>query len=63
GRKWKIEHSESNRVIGRYDRNGRAYKVEVKMGGSLIAVKFMRGYGAKKSGYLENLKKDIAALL
>jgi len=62
-RKWKIEHSENDRVIGRYDRKGIAYKVEAKMGGSLIALIFLRGYGAKSTSYLENLKKDLVAAL
>lgn len=63
GRKWKIELSENDRIIGRYDRKGIAYKVEAKMGGSLIALKFLRGYGAKSTSYLENLKKDLVAAL
>jgi len=62
-RKWKIEHSENDRIIGRYDRKGIVYKVEAKMGGGLIALKFLRGYGAKSTSYLENLKKDLIAAL
>jgi len=58
-RNWKIEHAEPDRYIGRYDRKGIAYKVEARQGGSLIALKFLRGYGAKSASYLENLKKDM----
>jgi len=60
-RKWKISHSENDRVIGRHDRKGIAYKVEAKKGGSLINLKFLRGYGAKNTSYLENLKRDLSA--
>lgn len=62
-RNWKIEQATDNAIVGRYDRHGIAYKVEAKQGGSIIQLKFLRGYGAKKTGYLENLKKDISAAL
>lgn len=63
GRKWKVEQRDSDKLVGQHDRKGRAYRVQAMLTGQTIVLKFQRGYGARKTGYLENLKKDLVSRL
>ena len=63
GRKWQVEQQESGKLVARYERKGRAYKVQAMSSGQTIVLKYLRGYGTRKTGYLENLKQDLAARL
>lgn len=59
GRHWAIETSENGRITANYNRSGRNFKVEVALNGQVITIGFIKGYGATKNNYLNNLKVDL----
>ena len=59
GRRWVIEKTEQFKITARYKRSKRAYKVEASLHDNRIIIRFIKGYGAKRTNYLNNLKKDL----
>jgi len=58
-RKWKIETTDKYRTTAAYKRGRRVYKVEVSLKDKHIYIQFIKGYGARKINYLNNLKSDL----
>jgi len=59
GRHWLIEETEQYKLTAKYQRGKRAYKVEASLHDNRVIIRFIKGYGAKRSNYLNNLKKDL----
>lgn len=59
GRNYRITSIESGQVTAAYKRSERLYIVKASMQKDIITLQFLRGYGARKTNYLLNLKKDL----
>lgn len=63
GRRWVVEKTEQFKITARYKRSKRVYKVEASLRDNRIIIRFIKGYGAKQTNYLNNLKKDLNQIL
>ena len=63
GRNWQIETTGQHNITAAYKRGARTYKVEASLNDGRIFIRFLRGYGAKRINYLNNLKLDLSKRL
>ena len=59
GRKYRILKTEPNKITAAYRSRDRLYMVRASMQNGQITLGFLRGYSARKTNYLLNLKKDL----
>lgn len=63
GRGWRIDTTGQDKVTATYKRSERTYKVETSLSDGRVYIRFLRGYGARSSSYLNNLKLDLSKTL